>query len=120
VPLLHLANCCQNDKENRSRDNEIKGLNASNKRRSCESHEFCWENLSADEFNRFRLCVDFEDGPAEAIRAVQSQDGTASCVVGFYPRNIVKRRKDKFIKKVAQVFQSYEYSANRNKVRNSS
>ena len=100
-----------------SRDGEIVGLKASNNGRSCESHECCGENLSADDLICFRFCVlDFEDGPEEAIKAVRIRDGTESCVVGFLPRNIVKSRKAKFIDKFAQVIELYEYSENRTKI----
>jgi len=46
-------------------------LKASNNGRSCESHECCGENISADVLIRFRFFVlDFEDGPEKAIKAV--------------------------------------------------
>jgi hypothetical protein len=53
-------------------DDEIIGLKDSNNGGLCQSYECCGENLSADDFICFRLCVsDFEDGRAEAIQAVQ-------------------------------------------------
>ena len=70
-----------------------------------------WRNLSADDLFCFRFFVlDFEDGPEEAIKAVWIQDCTEFCVVGLPPRNIVKSRKYKFIDKLAQVIELYEYS----------
>ena len=42
--------------------------------------------------------LDFEDGPEEALKAIQIQDGIEWCVIRFLPRNFAESRKDKFIK----------------------
>ena len=97
-------------------DGDIVCFIALNKGRSCESHECCWENLSADDLICFSFCVlDYEYGAKEAIKSVWIWIGTESCLVGFLPRNIVKSRKDTFIDKFSQVFELEENSENRTK-----
>ncbi len=102
------------------KDGEIVGLIESSNGRSCVSHDCCGEVTMIDELVWFKLTVADIDGKIEeAIQAVRIQDGTASCVIGFLPRNIVQSGKEKYVGKFAQIIKLYDQSESEVKRRKS-
>jgi hypothetical protein len=95
------------------RDGEIVGIKNATNGRSCSAHLVCGEHLRAGDLIRFRSMVVDVDGDTErAVAAVRILDGTETCIVGFLPRSIVKRRGAEFPPKYAQIIELYDESDN--------
>ena len=102
------------------KDGKIVGLKESSNGRSCVSHDCCGEVTMIDELVWFKLTVtDIDRKIEEAIQAVRIQDGTASCVIGFLPWNIVKSGKEKYAGKFSQIIELYDQSKSEVKRRKS-
>jgi hypothetical protein len=95
------------------RDGEIVGVLKGTNGRSCTAHLVCGEHLRAGDLICFRsVVVDVDGSTEDAIAAVRILDGTQTCIVGFLPRSIVKRRGGEFPTKYAQIIELYAESDN--------
>jgi primosomal replication protein N len=91
------------------KDGKIVGLKESSNGRSYVSHDCCGEVAMINELVWFKLTVvDIDGKNEEAIQAVHIWDGTALCIIGFLPRNIVQSGKDKYVGKFAQIIELYD------------
>jgi hypothetical protein len=76
------------------KDGKIVVLKESSDGRSCMYYDCCGAVTMRDELVWFKLTVaDINGKIEEAIQAVQIQDGTASCIIGFLPQTIVQSGK---------------------------
>ena len=54
------------------------------------------------------IFVDVEDADKEALNFVKVVNGTETCVVGFPPQHVIKKKRQKFKNKCAQTVELYE------------